>query len=80
MYIDDILITSATAEESQEHLRLLFTRLQGFDIIINLTKCIFGILELNFLGHCVNRSGINPLEEKVQITQDFPLPSSQRNL
>ena len=50
VYIDDILTTSATAEEHQEHLRLLFAGLQNFGIVINTTKYIFGVLELHFLG------------------------------
>ena len=76
MYMDDILIASAMTEEYQEHLHLLFTHLQDLGIVINLTKCILCIRELNFLGHCVNRSDIRPLEEKVQIIRDFLLPSS----
>ena len=67
VYVDDIVIASATTEKHQEHLRLLFTRLQDFGIIINPMKCIFCIPELNFLSHGVHRSGIRPLKEKVQI-------------
>ena len=80
VYMDNILITCTTAEEHQEHLRLLFTHLQDFSIVINPTKCIFGVPEKNFLGHCVNCSGIRPLKEKVQIIQDFLLLSLQCKL
>ena len=66
MDIYDIVITSATTEEQQEYLCLLSNCLQDFIIVINRTKCIFGVPELNFLNQCVNRSGIRPLKENVQ--------------
>ena len=41
---------------------------------------LFGVLELDFLGHHVDATGIHPLEEKVQVVREFPLPTTQRKL
>ena len=79
-YIDDILIASETPAQHGEHLRLLFTRLRQYGVVINLSKCSFGVSELTFLGHHVDAQGIRPLPEKVQAVRDFPQPTSYKRL
>ena len=79
-YIDDVLITSSIPEEHLKHLRLIFERLVSYGIVVNPNKCLFGITELEFLGHNINRHGITPLPQKVQTVCDFPLPQSQHQL
>ena len=80
MYIDDVLIASTTPEEHLQHLRVVFERLTAYGMVINPNKCIFGVPELDFLGHHIDRNGITPLQSKVQAVKDFPRPSSQRQL
>ena len=79
-YIDDVLIASSTPEEHQQHLRSVLKRFSEHGVIINPAKCQFGVSQLKFLGHLVNRHGIRPLEEKVQALLDFPRPLSKRKL
>ena len=80
VYIDDLLIASSSPEEHKRHLRLVLERLDAHGIIINPQKCEFGVSSLNFLGHRVDRWGIHPLEEKVQVIREFPQPTTQRKL
>ena len=79
-YIDDVLIASATPEEHLEHLHTVFERLTANGIVVNPNKCVFGVEELDFLGHHIDRKGITPLQGKVQTVLDFPQPTSQRQL
>jgi hypothetical protein len=79
-YIDDLLIASTSPEEHLQHLRLVFERLRQHGIVINPSKCVFGVKELDFLGHHINSNGITPLKDKVQVICDFPQPDSQRKL
>ena len=79
-YIDDLLIASSNPEEHKHHLRLVLERLNEHGIIINPTKCVFGVNHLEFLGHQVDSQGIRPLEEKLQVIRDFPQPTTQRKL
>ena len=53
VYIDDILVASHSHEEHLEHLRQLFELLSANGLVINKTKCVFGVPELDFLGHRV---------------------------
>ena len=80
VYIDDVLDTSANAEEHEEHLRAVFQRLSEHGIIINPDKCELGVPQLNFLGHNVTGQEIQPSEDKVSVIRDFPQPTSQRKL
>ena len=58
----------------------VFERLATHGIVINPNKCLFGVNELDFLGHHIDQHGITPLSEKVQAIRDFPQPQSQRQL
>lgn len=45
-YIDDILIASSSEFEHQEHLKLVFQRLEKYGLAINLEKCKFGVSQV----------------------------------
>ena len=66
-YIDDILIASSNPEEHQQHLIAVFERFKDFGVIINPSKCEFGVNQLTFLGHHITAHGIQPLPDKVQV-------------
>ena len=79
-YIDDVLIASASPQEHQEHLRLVFQRLHDYGVVINPNKCQFGASSLQFLGHQIDSTGIRPRSHKVQVILDFPVPTTHRKL
>ena len=80
VYIDDMLVASASEEEHEEHLRILFARLHEYGIVINPAKCVFGVNSLIFLGHHIDAAGIRPLEKRVKEIREFARPSSLRQL
>ena len=79
-YIDNLLIASPSPEEHLCHLRLVLERLDKHGLLVNVSKSVFGVPELDFLGHHVTSEGIHPLTHKVQAVQDFPQPSTHRKL
>ena len=80
VYLDDILIFSQSQEEHEAHLRQLFGRLQEHGLVISLSKCQFGVNEIDFLGHRVNQQGVFPLPEKVDAIRSFPRPTTVKQL
>ena len=76
VYIDDILVASSSEEEHQRHLELVLTRLNQYELLINLEKCTLGVTELVFLGHLISSSGFKPNPDKVKAIQDFPQPTN----
>ena len=78
--IDDVLTASATPVEHLKHLQTVFKRLTANGIVVNPNKFVFGVEELDFLGHHIDQKGITPLQGKVQTVLNFPQPTSQRQL
>lgn len=79
-YIDDILVASDNEKQHLEHLKLVFARLKQFGVVVNMDKCQFGASALDILGHRVDSSGIQPLPDKVCMIEDYPTPTSTRQL
>lgn len=75
VYIDDILVASESEEEHAEHLRMVLRRLSEHHLRVNPTKCVFGVPEIEFLGHTINSAGIRPLPSKVEAILKFPEPA-----
>lgn len=80
VYIDDVLIASSSPEEHKQHLQQVFQRLSDYGILINPSTCLFGVDQLEFLGHHVSSEGIRPLDHKVEVIRKFPQPTTARQL
>lgn len=79
-YIDDFLVFSPDEQTHQQHLNQLFTRLQEYGMVVNVSKCIFGVPEVAFLGYSISAQGTKPLPTKVEAVQSFPTPKTVREL
>ena len=79
-YIDDILIASPDATTHREHLEQVLTRLQDYGVQINVDKSQFGVPTVDFLGHTVSPSGIAPTSARCTAIEEFPQPTTQRQL
>ncbi len=80
IHVDDIIIYSKTFEEHLEHLRIVLRRLQDANLKVAPVKCYFGMIEVKYLGHIVDRTGNRPDPEKVQAVQDTPQPKTVSQL
>ncbi|GFY35177.1 hypothetical protein TNCV_5045511 [Trichonephila clavipes] len=80
IYLDDILCYSENAEEHRSHLRTIFQRLSSYGLKLNISKCVFGVTELIFLGHLITPDGIKPLPDKVQAVLDYKQPETVGSL
>jgi hypothetical protein len=58
VFIDDILIYSETAEEHEEHLRIVLERLRQQKLYAKFSKCKFLMEKVAFLGHVLSAKGI----------------------
>lgn len=80
VYLDDILIFSETEDKHKTHLRMVFQKLNDYGLTINVSKCVFGVSEINFLGHLVSGTGTTPLPEKVEPILHYPKPTTVKEL
>jgi len=75
VYIDDLLIHSATHEEHLKVLQEVLERLETNNLKINLDKCIFGNTSVNYLGFVLTPQGIKPGKNKLQAIIDSKPPT-----
>jgi hypothetical protein len=71
-YLDDILIYSPDEETHLIHLRQVLSRLREHQLYAKQSKCDFFKLEVPFLGHVINGSGVTVDPKKVQAIKDWP--------
>jgi len=79
-YLDDVLVGSRDEDQHADHLRQLFCRLRDHGLVINAEKCLFGVAELDFLGHRVSAAGASPLPAYVEAVAVFPPPTTVKEL
>ena len=78
VYLDDLLVTSPDHRSHKKHLKIIFTHLAEYGIIVGPEKCQLGTTELSFLGHHVSAAGISPLASAVDAIVNFVRPEKQR--
>ena len=76
VYIDDLLVHSASHPEHLVALNQVLDRLVQHNIKINLQKCVFGSKEVSYLGFRLTEEGIKPGTDKLKAVKNAPPPSS----
>ena len=58
VFIDDILIYSKSAEEHEQHLRVVLEKLRAHKLYAKFSKCEFWLEKVVFLGHVLTAEGV----------------------
>ena len=80
VFIDDVLIFSATFNDHLKHLKLVFDRLRQHNLKLKLKKCDFMKTSVNYLGHVVSNKGLQPDPSKIEKIKNYPAPTSVTEL
>jgi transposase InsO family protein len=80
VYIDDVIIHSATHEEHLQRLDEVLTRLAKHNLKANLKKCSFGATETMYLGFRLTEDGIVPGTDKLKAVKEAQPPSSVKQV
>jgi hypothetical protein len=76
VYLDDIVIYSKTKEEHYKHVREVLQVLQDHDLYAHPDKCTIGAKEITFCGHRISQGRIQPMQDKINIIKDWPMPTN----
>lgn len=80
VFFDDILIYSKTWVDHLQHLRMTLQLLRQHQLFAKMTKCVFGKMEVEYLGHLVSVKGVSAEPSKLQAISSWPVPSTLREL
>ncbi|PIK47183.1 hypothetical protein BSL78_15953 [Apostichopus japonicus] len=79
-YVDDILVATNNVEEHLKILRLLFDRLDKYNVRLNASKCQFFKPQVQYLGHDLSGKGIQPVQDKIEAIMRAPRPTNVSEL
>jgi hypothetical protein len=74
VFINDILIYSSTAEEHEQHLRVVLEKLRQNQLYAKFSKCDFWLEEVAFLGHVLTSEGITVDPAKIEAVKEWEQP------
>lgn len=80
VYMDDILIATATANDHLTVLKKLLNRLAEHNLEISPSKCHFMQSSIDYLGYSADCSGISPNDSHVETLRSYPIPTNKREL
>ena len=72
VYLDDLLVSGANAEEHLQNLQALLQHLQDKGLRCNLEKCYFAQSSVEYLGHTLSRDGISKGHKVNAVVQMAP--------
>ena len=80
LFLDDILVYSASLEDHKHHLRRLFEILRAHKLYAKRSKCSIGVREVEFLGHLVSSKGVRTVQRLTDAVQEWPVPTNIKDV
>ena len=79
-YIDDVLVFSQNPEEHAAHLRRVIEDLSASGLTVKLSKCIFGMKKIEYLGHIIGGGELAVPEHRAAAMAEYRLPKTKKQL
>ena len=79
-YLDDILIFSDSWEDHKRHLAEVLDRVKNAGLTLNLSKSVFAVAELDFLGYHIGCNRVQPREKKIAALLQYDRPVDRKTL
>jgi hypothetical protein len=80
MFFDKILIYSKSWEEHVQHVDKVLKLLEEQQLDANLSKCAFGVQEVEYLGHIIARERVKLDPNKIKAMMEWPTPKILKKL
>ncbi|XP_041009475.1 uncharacterized protein LOC121253540 [Juglans microcarpa x Juglans regia] len=80
VFFDDILVYSSSMEDHLDHLQQVLRTLAYHCLYAKRSKCLFGVNEVEYLGHIVTIGGVKADPKKVAAMLDWPVPKNIKSL
>jgi hypothetical protein len=76
VYLDNILIYSASEEEHLQHVEKVLEVLCREELKCSGTKCSFGQTKIQFVGHMVSYKSVQTMADKLETIRTWPRPQN----
>ena len=80
VYIDDILIYSATRAEHVSLVRKVLGRLLEHDLYVKAEKCLFFHQVFSFLGYRISTSRVEMESDRIAAVRNWPTPTTVQEM
>ena len=80
VFLDDILVYSATLEDHLAHLRAVLAQLRQHQFYLKASKCSFGQSHIEYLGHVISHKGVATDASKTTAMLHWPIPTTVTEL
>ncbi|GAU45812.1 hypothetical protein TSUD_115000 [Trifolium subterraneum] len=80
VFFDDILVYSTNWKDHLTHLEAVLQILEQNTLYVKLSKCAFGVEEIDYLGHVVSGKGVTMEATKVEAVIKWPIPTNLKQL
>jgi hypothetical protein len=80
VYVDDILINSATHAEHVSLVRKVLGRLLEHDLYVKAEKCLFFQQSFSFLGYRISTSGVEMESDCIAAVHNWPTPTTVKEV
>ena len=80
VYVDDMLVKSKEKLIHLDDLKETFATLKKYQMRLNPSKCVFGVVSGKFLGFMVSQRGIEVNPEKVQAIINMASPRTVKEV
>lgn len=80
VYLDDIIIRSTSLEQHVADLKMVFQRLEKFNLQVNREKSHFCCKNVNYLGHVITTDGVKTNPEKTKAIAERAPPKNVKQL
>ena len=80
VYVDDMLVKSLDKADHISHLQEAFDVLRHHKMMLNPSKCVFGVGSGKFLGLMVSKRGIEVNPDKIRAILDMEAPTSIKDV
>ncbi|KAF8774815.1 Retrovirus-related Pol polyprotein like [Argiope bruennichi] len=79
-FVDDIFFGSTDFDDMIAKLRQVLEKLLNAGVTLKLSKCEFGMSEIEYLGFVIDKNGIRPGPRKLAAIAEYPVPKSKDEL
>lgn len=76
LYLDDIIVFSASVDQHLERLDAVLTRLHQEGLKVKMEKCCFFQTEVRYLGHVISKDGVATDPDKITAVSNWARPQN----